>query len=362
MAVLLSACGVSHGTPAAEHPNTDEVTVERTAESEEARTDTNEPAGAPTTATTSRRLPRSDRLPNVLLTRGNPDEDALFAGEDDDAAGVGLVERDVVVFLEGPIARRTRIGFESLHEEGPGITALGLYIDRARLGAVVLQDGPLPGSPVLLSRGHRVRVVGPGSEAGVTRVEVVPWEVNVGALGRYTGELPTASLGVTTPEDAALHYSGLPQVITGRRELVMLDGPAGAEVARVTPPGEVSVQVLDTQGRFQQVLLGTGPYIQGWVPRARVGSRRYIVIGEIVVDEEGPPWRIVEEGEGALHTVAAGTEVRHDGWPIARLNRSGWARVLSEGGTDAEVLVAVDDTVTLRGTVSQSALTPAPAP
>jgi hypothetical protein len=75
----------------------------------------------------------------------------------------------------------------------------------------------------------------------------------------------------------------------------------------------------------------------------------------------GIPARIANE-TGALFRVAAGTHVLFYGEDVATLRRDGWARELSpRQGDQADVYVAVDDGVAIRGVVPVSSLTPVDA-
>jgi hypothetical protein len=73
---------------------------------------------------------------------------------------------------------------------------------------------------------------------------------------------------------------------------------------------------------------------------------------------EGMPARIANE-TGTLFRVAAGTHVMFYGEDVATVRREAWARELSpRQGDQADVYLAVDDGVAIRGAVPVSSLTP----
>jgi hypothetical protein len=75
------------------------------------------------------------------------------------------------------------------------------------------------------------------------------------------------------------------------------------------------------------------------------------------------PARISEESAHPLFRVSAGTEVIFNGRVIARLTQPGWARQMNryDAYEQADVFVAVDDNVAVRGLVRTSALAPVQA-
>lgn len=289
---------------------------------------------------------------------------ALFLSEATDAPGIGYVSEGTPVRI-GSLPQNGRI---KVRVDGP-LKVLG-WLSVSRLALVVTEGGRVPETPVSLAPGDYVTYLGPGSEAGIARVRVTPRlgreDVNVES---FDGIYPLERLSSTPTADTSE-----PDHSTARRL------PAGESVQIFTRPDEVAttlpamepglvVELARDRGRWKGVRVGVGPRFVGYVnvdleaaealpsrtatPRAAEGE----VPMRLRVDAERPLWNLAE-----------GARIRYGDSTIAIVESTVFAREMGrfEESEEADVFVAGDDGVALRGTIAVSDLvaidTPAAAP
>lgn len=284
---------------------------------------------------------------------------ALFAGPDEQAPAFGHLGAGVRVRIEGPVqGQRVPVTVG-------GSMVVHAWAQVNRLATTTTQRGRVEGTPVYVGVGDPVSLVGQNDD-GSWRVIVRPRlgreGIDDGLVG-YSATLP-ADWVASEPAEAADTglNAGEPRLTPGATELVLYDRPNGAVVARIPPldPG-LTVVVLRNRDGWSGVRVGVGPYLVGYVQGELAPSTLEAVGARPTRNTaEGIPAR-VEAETGALFRVAAGTHVMFYGEDVATLRREAWARELSpRQGEEADVYVAVDNGVAIRGVVPVSALTPAP--
>lgn len=332
--------------------------------------------------------------PDQLLV-GDGDEPALFRRSGGTqavawvAAGVELRPRGVVrsgrvrAIVDGPLQVRGWIPIE-------------------RLEAVALARGRVSGSPLFLVPGDRVRL---------RRVDGAHAEVEAHArlahpqLPRspaFRGTFPLARLGAALSGSGEGGSPGRPVRIRRATELrASPDGEVQWTLPALDPP--LPAIVLRERGATLGVRIGIGPYLVGYVPASaldEVARKQDEVLDPWRPDRRSPvapatrdPWANArapepdspedpESPEGPesperpesplpprlqqavvrpIWSVRAGARVEVDGVTMAIFREPGFAVELERAGARAEVLAAVDDTVTVRGTVPISDLRAPPA-
>ena len=279
---------------------------------------------------------------------------ALFLSEAPDAPGIGYVSEGTPVRI-GSLPQNGRI---KVRVDGP-LKVLG-WLSVDRLALIVTEGGRVPETPVSLSPGDYVTYVGPGAEPGMARIRVTP------LLGRedveaqsFDGIYPLERLSTSGTRDATE-----PDHSTARRL------PAGEVVQLYTRPDEVAatlpamepglvVELARDRGRWKGVRVGVGPQLVGYVdvaleaaealPTATVSPRA--AAGEV-------PMRLRVDHARPLWHIAAGARIRYGDATIALVESTVFAREMGrfEESAEADVFVAGDDGVALRGTIALSAL------
>ena len=284
---------------------------------------------------------------------------ALFAGPDEQAPAFGHLGAGVRVRVEGPVqGQRVPVTVG-------GSMVVHAWAQVNRLATTTSQRGRVEGTPAYVGVGDPVSLLGQ-NEDGSWRIVVRPRlgrpEIDDGLVG-YSATLPTDWVA-TEPADAADSglNAGEPRLTPAGQELVLYDRPNGAVVARI-PPLEppLTVVVLRNRDGWSGVRIGVGPFLVGYV-QGELAPSTLEAIGSRPQrsTSEGIPAR-VEAETGTLFRVAAGTHVIFYGEDVATLRREAWARELSpRQGEEADVYIAVDDGVAIRGVVPTTALTPAP--
>lgn len=308
-------------------------------------------------------IPRGEAptgFPSILVSTAGR-APALFAGPDEAAPAFGHLGEGVRVRVEGPI-RGQRVPVTV----GGGIV-VHAWAQVNRLAAFSTRRGRVEGTPVFLGVGDPVSVVGREDDT-TYRVVVRPRfgrpdvdDTLVGYAARlgqdWVGE-GEASGGI----DEGLN-SGAYMRLPAGQEVPLYDRPDGNVIARLPPlDPPLTVVVLRARDGWNGVRVGVGPFLVGYVPGELAASDRAALGGRPTRStSEEMPARIAQE-TGALFRVAAGTHVMFYGEDVATIRRDAWARELSpRQGEEADVYVAVDDGVAIRGVVPVASLTPVAA-
>ena len=290
---------------------------------------------------------------------------ALFLSESPDAPGIGYVSEGTPVRI-GSLPENGRI---KVRVDGPLKVRGWLSVDR--LALVVQEGGRVPETPVSLSPGDYVTFVGPGEDEGIARIRVTPRLDREDAdMETFSGIYPMDRLGTSFEGEAAeLDHS------TARRL------PAGAAVQVFARPDEVAttlpamepglvVELARERGRWKGVRIGVGPRLVGYVNVDLEAAEALPSAAEPPRAAEGEvPMRLRVDGERPLWRLAQGARIRYGDTTIAIVDAPVYAREMGRfaESEEADVFVAGDDGVALRGTVALSALvaadeaTPAPA-
>lgn len=288
-------------------------------------------------------------FPLQLIT-GTGQGPALFLGTGSDAAGVGFISSGVPVeVVEAPAGDRVLVRVR-------GGMRVRAHLATTRLAGIVQRRGRIRGTPVYVAPGSIVQVLGFEAD-GRARIAA---EVMVrGRPIRYEGSFPVIGLGATrptvTPDQLA---PGTLQRLHLTASAPLRDAPNGAVIETLTA-GDYTCRVVETQGGFHSVILGEGdgPYLTGFVQ------------GELVAAASTPaspparaeaafPQRLRADAELPLVHLPAGTRVTFEGETVAQLDRPGYARIVERHTStgEADVFVAVDDDVAVRGMVELTAL------
>lgn len=304
-------------------------------------------------------IPRGDApagWPTVLVSTAGR-APALFAGPDDAAPAFGHLGEGVRVRVEGPIqGQRVPVTV------GGGLV-VHAWAQVNRLAAFTTRRGRVEGTPIFVGANDPVSLVGREGD-GAFRVVVRP------RLGRpevddtLVGYAATLAADWIAEGDGAAADTGLNpgefMRLPAGQEVPLYDRPGGTVVARLPPlDPPLTVVVLRSRDGWNGVRVGVGPYLVGYVQGTLEASTPE-ALGERPRrrEVEGMPSRIANE-TGALFRVAAGTHVMFYGEDVATLRRDGWARELSpRQGDQADVYVAIDEGVAIRGVVPVSSLTP----
>jgi hypothetical protein len=295
--------------------------------------------------------------PAVLVTTGGR-APALFAGAEDAAPAFGHLGEGARVRVEGPIqGQRVPVTVG-------GSLVVHAWAQVNRLAAFTSRRGRIEGTPVYVGINDPVSLVGRENETTyriIVRPRLGRPEVDE-TLAGYAGTIGTDWIGDGDglEADAGLNPGEFRRLPEGQ-EVPIYDRPGGTVVARLpalSPP--LTVVVLRTRDGWNGVRVGVGPYLVGYVQGELSPStaealgarpRRAAASGAM-------PARIAAE-TGTLFRVEAGTHVMFYGEDVATVRREAWARELSpRQGDEADVYIAVDDGVAIRGVVPVSSLTP----
>ena len=262
------------------------------------------------------------------------------------ADGHGELAERVHVELVSMDAKRAKI-----HVVGP--LELWEEVGSDQLGVLVCKAGALPSQPVHLDVGDLVALRGGIADGNVpVRAVVVP---HYGATPMtYDGTLPVASL---CTHDTQHVETGNAVSTVPKRSIAVLDRPGGRTLytLRADEFGFV-LHLLEKKRGFSRVLVGPGPTLDGWVANTSYedGAGGFGYGNHATVpDAIGLGW--TGKAQRLVH-VASGTEVRSGAQRIAVLHQGGYARVLADKDDRTEVMIAVDNDATVRGTVATSAL------
>lgn len=313
---------------------------------------------APTPAAGSEAATSPVSFPLVLLT-GPGAGAALYTSAAPDAAAVGYVSPDVELEVTGPpegdrVPVRIR-----------GSLEVRAHLALVRLGARIQRRGRIRGTPVYVAGNDRVRVLGFESD-GRVRVEAIPVEASSGSpiAGAFVGSYPLAGVGATrvAATDATV-APGAPHRLPAGVAIQLYDQPGGQVVATL-PARDVGLPCLVAreENGFRAVLVGSGPYLAGYVRETPTPSAAPSAAAPALpTSSGGVPARLREDGSKPLRRIAAGTRIVFDGRTIARLDADGYAREMQRypDTDEVDVFVAIDDTVAVRGMVPSAALTPA---
>jgi hypothetical protein len=285
----------------------------------------------------------------------------LFLGPESNSPSIGFLSEGVPLEIAGlPDRGRIPVRVRS------GMRVRG-YFPMQRLEALVLQRGRIRDTPVYVGPSDRVRILG-GAGGGRTHVSVTPRLVSTEgvpvALPSYEGSFPAVGLGADVMPGAEA-VPGTPIAIRGDAPVHVYESPGGRLLVTLPAAATFTGYEVRRDEGMSAVLLGDGPYLAGYVsvtpiaaaPRPRPAPRAFTAAGV--------PERIRDDAEGRpLFRVAAGTRVTFDGVTIASVDELGWAREIVRYGEtgEADVFVAVDEAVAVRGMVPVDSLRPASSP
>jgi len=231
-----------------------------------------------------------------------------------------------------------------------------------RLALRVQRRGRVRDTPTYVGPNDLLRVLGPDSDPARLRVEVRPLlgRTDEAPLGPFVGSYPRVGLAldrvVATPDMEP--EPGVVHRLPAGQSVPIYDAPGGSVVATLPaldPP--LNVVVLRDQAPWKGIRAGVGPYVIGWidVPTVPVAGAqvRSLASGTI-------PLRLQADPDRPLFRLGPGTRIRFEGVTVAVLDRAGFAREMhryDETG-EADVFVAVDDELAVRGIVQIGDLQP----
>lgn len=277
---------------------------------------------------------------------------SLYRGTHAEDPAIGYVSQGVAVEVTGPVEN----GRVPVRIRG-GLKVRG-YLVAQRLYARVQRRGRIRGTPIYVAGNDLVRVVGFEAD-GRVRVAVRAGN-NADALGEnFIGTYPVAGLGSAFVEESeSTSPPGTPCTLAGTGTVEVRESADGGVIAAF-PAGTPCRNVRSENGVFA-VLVGTGPYVAGYVRTAPLpasaGARPR---PEFFGGGAELPSRLRNDTQHTLVRVAAGTRVRFDDSTIALLDVEGRARVLERytESNEADVFLAVDDAVAVRGLIPIEAMT-----
>jgi hypothetical protein len=298
--------------------------------------------------------------PAILVSTGGR-APALFAGAEEAAPAFGHLGDGVRVRVEGPIqGQRVPVTV------GGGLV-VHAWAQVNRLAAFTSRRGRVEGTPIYVGIDDPVSLVGRENDTTyriIVRPRLGRPEVDDTLVG-YAATLGTDWIGEGegSTADTGLNPGEFMRLPAGQ-EVPLYDRPGGTVVARLPPlDPPLTVVVLRARDGWNGVRVGVGPYLVGYV-QGELSPSTAEALGERPRRAAGGtemPARIANE-TGALFRVAAGTHVMFYGEDVATVRREAWARELSpRQGDEADVYIAVDDGVAIRGVVPVSSLTPVTA-
>jgi hypothetical protein len=304
-------------------------------------------------------------VPTVTLPRqvlsGASDAPALYLGTSATAPVVGFLSQDVLLDVLGPpVTGRVPV---RVH----GALSVQAYVPASLLQLRTQRRGRLRGTPVYLGPGDPVLVVGAGEKSDRLRVRAAPRMGNL-SLPAFEGTYPVVGLAPRQPDpDVAPPPEGEAYVVPANTGLELRDQPNG-KVAVVIPAqtGPVPARVLGVRDGWYAVRVGDGPFLVGYTNAQleRAGAPAAVAPPLVAPAQENVdlPKRLAREA-GELKRVSSGATISFGGRIIAKLGKQGYARVLAiYPSGEADALVAIDDSVAVRGLLRMADLVPPPAP
>lgn len=299
--------------------------------------------------------------PAILVSTGGR-APALYAGSDDAAPAFGHLGEGVRVRVEGPIqGQRVPVTV------GGGLV-VHAWAQVNRLAAFTARRGRVEGTPIFVGVNDPISLVGRENDT-TYRVIVRPRlgrpEVDDTLVG-YAAMLGNDWIGEGdgVAADDGLNPGEFMRLPAGQ-EVAVYDRPGGNVVARIPPlDPPLTVVVLRANEGWNGVRIGVGPFLVGYVQGELTASTAEALGARPTraTTTDGMPTRIANE-TGSLFRVAAGTHVMFYGEDVATVRREAWARELSpRQGDQADVYIAVDEGVAIRGVVPVASLTPAEDP
>lgn len=277
---------------------------------------------------------------------------ALYRGPTASDPAIGYISSGVAVEVSGPIeGDRVPVRIRG------GLKVRG-YMATQRLYARVQRRGRIRGTPIYVAGNDLVRVVGFEPD-GRARVAVRARGAG-GEIGEvYGGTYPLAGLGDDYVEEGeGVDAPGTPCTLGGSGTISVRERPGG-EVIATFPSGTPCRNVREENGVFA-VLVGVGPYVAGYVTERPVASAsgQQLLLAAFGTSGGRLPRRLELDPGHALVRVAAGTRISFDATTIAVLDVEGRARLLERHADtgEADVFVAVDDSVAVRGLVPLTAI------
>lgn len=292
----------------------------------------------------------------IRLVTGEGSGPAIYLGTDERAPAIGYISPGVEVELtDAPVGGRAPVRVRgSMRVRG--------FLDVSRLTGRIVRRGRIRGTPVYVTGGDSVVVhgVGPDQRADVSiRVTVA------GTTRDFRGSYPLQGIGLDTPADTPdVSAPGTPCTLASTGPLALAEQPGGAATLTLSA-GTIPCRDLGIEGGAYKVLLGTGPYLAGYVsvaPTPAAEPRDVRVDARFRSPPTGPagtvPERLRHDAQLPLVRIAAGTRVVHERETIAILDEVGYARIVErhDGVGEVDVFVAIDDRVAVRGIVETSAI------
>jgi hypothetical protein len=291
-------------------------------------------------------------LPSTMLVNAG-DQPALFLGSEASSAQIGYLSERVALQITG----RTRAGRVPVRIEG-ALRTRG-FVDARALALRVQRRGRVRGTPLYVGPDDVVLVT--GSEGKRLRVHAQA-RLRGQPLGNaFDGSYPREGLGAQPADaDAQAPDPGAVYTVPANTAVPLFESPAGAAITELPAlPEAYSVTVVNRSENWLAVRAGDGPYLIGWttaplvaetVPPITVPTPASDVLN--ATHGVSLPARLANE-PGALKRVAAGTKIVFGEAVIGVLKSEGYARVVQayEQAGYADVFVAADDDVALRGLV-----------
>jgi hypothetical protein len=299
-----------------------------------------------------------EALAKRALLLADTEAPILFLTSEPDAPAFGFANTEAKLVARQDPIENGRIAVRvlgRLHVEG--------YVPEGAVELYVQKTSMVPGTAVVLRAGDRVGLLGPRNNAPEHQV-VVRVPVGSTVLGPYRARVPADLLSATRPEKPELLTGGVTYQLPAGSALPIFDAFQGQLVTLVSPQQrDLTVVVVGGDERWPRVRVGGGPCLEGFtnVPLRLIGQNARpapAAPAPRVRPSQGQvPWRIART-PGPLLLVSAGTQLRFRGHIMATLRAEGWARALSSlDDADVEVLLAVDDQVTVRGVAPARSLT-----
>jgi hypothetical protein len=290
---------------------------------------------------------------------------AIYLDENEDSPAIGYISQGVVVRIMGP-PEGDRI---PIRIHGP--MKIRGWLSTSRLAARVHKRGRVTGTPAYVGENDFVRVLG-RADGDLMRVEVRPLLGDQAGtmLGPFVGTFPADNLGSAEVEAGDTLSEGEPHTLPAGEEVQVYSRPN--EVVATLPASDppLTVVVLRDRGRWKGVRIGVGPYLIGYVNVSLTATDQppRPPDGPPAAPEGSVPERLQVEQERPLWRLPSGTRVRFNGRTMAILAEDGFAREMNRYADtgEADVFVAVDEDIAIRGMVPIRALEeydgPAPAP